>query len=74
MASIQDSAQALGITTEVLFERAYKMFGSYLSPSGTSAADYAWWKKWNTEPLYVRKYLKHQESRNRLPVVQQPPA
>lgn len=68
MASLQDSATALGITTEVLFDRAHKMFGAYLSP-GTSASDYAWWKKWNTEPLYVRKYLKHLTTRNKLPAV-----
>lgn len=69
MASIPETAAALNITTEVLFERAYKMFGSYLSPSGSSASDFAWWSKWGTEPLYVRKYIKNLEQQKKLPVV-----
>lgn len=69
MATISDEAARLGLSVEDLFEQAFRRFGLSLSAGGTSAADLAWWKKWGTEPLYVRKYIKHLDQSRRLPVV-----
>jgi len=55
--NVTDAAKQLGISPEELFTRAYKRYGLVLSPGGHQS-DLGWWKKWGTEPLYVKKFIK----------------
>jgi hypothetical protein len=63
-------AKRLGITTLELFERSYRKYcGLATSAGGSSAADFAWWRKWGTIPLYVKRFLKDEERKQNAPVL-----
>jgi hypothetical protein len=66
----EQCAERLGITVEELFERAYKRYcGLATSASGSSASDLAWYKKWKTVPIYVRRFVADEERRASAPVI-----
>ena len=66
--TIQQTAEKLGITTEELFSRAHKMFGLSYATYGP-AEMHRLWKKGNTVPLYLTRYVKFLQTSRQLPVV-----
>lgn len=60
--TVQEATERLGIDEQALFERAYKRHGLATSPTGSSTADFSWWKKWGTVPLYVKRLCHELES------------
>ena len=58
--NLKEAAASLNLSEEAFFEKAYRRYGLALSPGGI-ACDLAWWKKWGTEPPYVKKYIHEVE-------------
>jgi len=52
----EEFAEQFGMTTQQLFQKAHERFGLVFGTAGP-LADHAWWRKWGTVPIYVKKYI-----------------
>lgn len=55
--TVQEACERLGITSEQLFEQAYKRYGLLYSIGGPKET-HAQWKRFGVIPIYVARFIK----------------